>query len=47
MMHKAVPTREPPWNEIKLWQELQSASRTTSRGVGVPPAGTKSNVVEA
>src|ERR1039458_4933012 len=47
LMHSAVPTRDPPWNEIKEWQELQSASRTTSRGVGVPPAGTKSNVAVA
>lgn len=29
------------------WRELQSVVRTISRGVGVPPAGTKSYVVSA
>ena len=24
-MHRSTPTREPPWNESKLWQVLQSA----------------------
>ncbi len=48
MMQRAVPTREPPWNDMMSWHLLQSASRTTSRGAGLEaPDGTKSKVVDA
>ena len=47
IMQRSTPLREPPWNASWSWHVLQSGVRTTSRGAGVPPAGTKSNVVEA